>query len=228
MNNMSLIAGKKSDEMLEYLLKRRSVSVKNLAMPAPSPEQIQTILTVAARVPDHGKTVPFYFIVFEGEMRKEVGQIIARHYKVKNPEAPQDKIETEEERFLRAPLVIGVIYRPRRGKHPIWEQMMSVGAVCQNLILAVNASGFGANWLSEWYAYDEDFKRELGLDSKDIIAGFIHIGTVTALPEERERPNLDEIVTRWKSGVPLNKGDAAEGNKFDFPTLGFDPGKLRD
>ncbi len=220
---MTLIAGKPSLETFSYLEARRSVSVKNLAAPGPDKAALDKILKTAARVPDHGRTVPFYFVTFEGAARVRAGEKIAEIFKRDNPDASADKIEAEANRFARAPLVVGVIYRARRGKHPLWEQMLSAGAVCQNLLLAANASGFGANWLTEWYAYNNEFKDYLGLDGRDIVAGFIHIGSVTEIPEERERPDMSAITTSWTPGIALNKGDADGGGKFDFPRLGFDP-----
>lgn len=215
---MSLITAKKSPEVLEYLLKRRSASVKAMSGPGPAAEDIQTILQAAARVPDHGKVVPFYFIVFEGAARDEVGEIIADIHARKTPEGDEGMRAREQARFTRAPVVIGVIARTRPAKHPPWEQVMTAGAVCQNMLLAASSLGWGAQWLSEWYAYDNDFKAALGLDSRDDIAGFIHIGTPAEMPIERERPDLAHIVTHWRQGIPLNKGDEAyDRDKFKAP-----------
>lgn len=209
------------NETLQLLHARRSVMAKNMAAPGPNKEQRDSILTAAARVPDHGKTVPFYFVVFEGGARKTIGQSLATIYQKKNPNAEQEKIEIEETRFLRAPTVIAVIHRLRKGKHPQWEQIMSTGAACQNLILAANAHGFATQWLTEWYAYDEEAREALGLDSRDTIAGFIHIGTSKEAPEDRDRPDLSKIVTNWEEGVSLNKGDTYDRDKFDYPKLGI-------
>jgi len=140
---MDVISGKPSTEMLEYLLKRRSVKADDLRAPAPNAEQLQAMLTAAARVPDHGKMCPFYFLVFEGAAREEAGGIIAKRFKALNPDAREDKIEAEKQRFMRAPLVVAIISRVRKGKNPLWEQMMSAGAAAQNFSLAAHASGFG-------------------------------------------------------------------------------------
>lgn len=221
---MSCYAGKKSDEMLDYLLSRRSLVAKKgqLVEPGPSKGELEEILTVGARVPDHGKLCPFYFIVFEGEARAKAGDVIAKIYAKNNPDQRDDKIEAERERFMRSPCVVGVVYRARQGKHPLWEQMMSAGAACQNLILAANASGFGAQWLTEWYAYDDDTRKAFGLDGRDVVAGFIYIGTPAAEAEERERPDLSMIVNHWEEGAVLNKGDDYNMGKYDIPRLGFE------
>lgn len=221
-DSANIIAAKKSPEMLEYLLHRRSVSIKQLSEPGPDEEQLQTILRAAARVPDHGKLFPWYFMVLEGDARKDAGKILGKAWKAREPEAAPAKIELEEERFMRAPLVIAVISRARKGKHPLWEQLLSAGAACHNLCLAAHALGFGSNWVTEWYAYDETVKKELGLDARDHVAGFIYIGTPQDQPEERDRPDLNIITTHWKPGAALNKGDEYDRDKLGFPDMGFD------
>lgn len=214
-----MIAGQKSDAVLDYLLRRRSVKADELAAPGPDKAQLQTILTAAARVPDHGKLVPWYFIVFEGEDREKAGKMLREIYAKNNAEVREDKLEAEAKRFLRAPVVIGVISRVRKGKLPIWEQILSAGAACQNLVLAANASGFAAHWVTEWHSFDPEAKRALGLDERDHVAGFIHIGTASAVPEERERPDLNLIVSRYSEA--RKKGDEYDRDKFDLPHKGF-------
>lgn len=218
---MTLFTAKKSPELLEYLLKRRSASVKAMGGPGPAAGDIRTILQASARVPDHGKTVPFYFMVFEDGAREEIGKIIGDIFARANPGADVETVRKERARFLRAPLVIGVISRARPGKNPLWEQIMTAGAVCQNMLLAASSLGWGAQWLSEWYAYDDEFKAAIGLDARDHIAGFIHIGTPTEMPLERERPDLDSIVTFWQPGVSPKKGDEHDQEKFGMPKAGF-------
>lgn len=219
---MNVIAAKPSPDMLDYLLKRRSVPLKQMGEPGPDDGQIETILKAASRVPDHGKMFPWYFIVFKGEARREAGEMIARAYQQTQPDAAPAKLELEAERFLRAPVVIGVISRIRKGKNPAWEQILSAGAACQNLCLAANALGFGTNWLTEWYAYNNTFRAELGLDPEDHIAGFIHIGTPAAPPEERDRPDIKEIVTDWKPGQKLKKGENYGQPDKGWPVAGFE------
>ena len=220
---MDIFAGKVSNDVLNYLLKRRSVMAKNgLGGGAPPKNELEQILTAAARVPDHGKVCPFYFLVFEGEARVQAGQVIASAFQKDNPEAQGEKVQAEAGRFLRAPMVIGVIYRARQAKHPLWEQMMSAGAACQNLVLAANALGYGAQWLTEWYAYHEDVRAGFGLDGRDVVAGFIYLGQAEEAPEERDRPDLDEIVTHWSPDAMVKKGELYNREKFDLPGLGFE------
>jgi nitroreductase len=193
-----------------------------MAGPGPDKVQIETILRAAARVPDHGKMFPWHFIVFEGAARAQVGELLAKAWQAENPEQTEPaKLELEAARFTRAPLVIGVISRMREGKHPLWEQILSAGAACQNLCLAANGLGFGTNWLTEWYSYSPAFKAALGLDARDHVAGFIYIGTATAMPEERDRPDMAAITTHWAPGVPLNRDEKAGLPGMGFPQAGF-------
>lgn len=208
-------------EILSFLQSRRSVPLKQIAEPAPSAEQLQNILQIAARVPDHGKMCPWYFVVIQGAQREVLGQKLKEIYIAKNPQAEEKNITLEEARFLRAPLCVAVVSRFKRGKHPLWEQILSAGAVCMNLCHAANAYGFATNWMTDWCAYDPDFKRVLGADETDNIAGFIYIGTSAEKPAERERPELANIVTEWREGITLNKGDIY-GNTLDaLPRRGF-------
>ncbi len=222
-----MIFAQHSPDVLSYLLARRSVKVECLSAPGPSSEQLQSILTASARVPDHGKMVPWYFVVFEGEARAQAGEIFATHYLKNNPSALPDQLARERERFMRAPLVVALVSRLRKGKNPAWEQILSAGAVGMNLSLATHASGFGVCWLTEWMAYDESVKQALGLDARDHIAGFFYIGTVTQAPEERDRPDLSQIVTHWAPETSLKKGDGYDQDKMPFPPAGFDWTSLR-
>ncbi len=219
---MSLYAGKKSDELMNYLLNRRSVMAANMQEPGPSKEELRDIITAAARVPDHGKLSPFYFLVFEGEQRTVIGKKLRELYPNENPKATATHLENEEARFLRAPVVVAVVSRIRNAKIPIWEQFLCAGAACMNLVLAANATGYVAQWLSEWYAFDPDFKAYLGLDERDNIAGFIYLGSASEEPSERPRPDIDALVSYWEEGVQAKKGDVYASPKFGVPEAGFD------
>ncbi len=185
--------------VIEFLSARRSMKPDLLAPPAPSAEELETILTVAARVPDHKKLVPWRFIIFEGEARQRIGEIFAEACMAEEREPPsRARLEIERRRFLRAPLVVAVVSRViSRTGAPEWEQVLSAGACAFNLCLAANALGFGTSWVTEWVAYSPRVRAALGLQVHERIAGFVHIGRPAAKPEERERPRLSEIVTRW-------------------------------
>ncbi len=211
-------AGIANANVLEYLQSRRSLSVKYMNDIAPSRDEIDTILKTAARVPDHGKLMPWYFVVFDGDKRREVGSILREAYKTEDPDASPAKLDLEAERFLRAPLVIMVVSRMRKGKHALWEQFLSAGAVCQNMLLAANALGYAGNWLTEWYSYNDTFRSKLGLDGRDNIAGVMYIGKAAQQPEGRPRPEMDMITTYWDGVQPLRKGDDLyDKDKFDVP-----------
>jgi nitroreductase len=179
---------------LDLLLSRRSGTAKAMTEPGPDKKELALILQAAARVPDHGKLFPWRFIVFEGKGRKRMGEILADAAKAAGEKEKHQ--EQERERFLRAPVVVGVVSRVTENiKIPEWEQVLSSGAVCQNMLLAAHSLGFVANWLTEWCAYDAHVKEGLGLKPGERIAGFVYIGTSDVKLEERPRPNMDEIVT---------------------------------
>jgi len=186
-------------DTISLLSTRRSVKPIELRDPAPSAAEIDTILTIASRVPDHGKLTPWRFILFEGDARAAIGETIAAAFSADRPDATADQIQFERNRLTRAPLVIAVV--SRAGPHvkiPEWEQILSAGAATMNLITAVHALGYAANWITEWYAYDPRIRAALGLSDHERIAGFVHIGTPVRPPEDRPRPPLSEIVTRYR------------------------------
>lgn len=223
---MSVHAGRKDTAVFSYLQNRRSAKIDQLADPGPDAQQLQDILEAAIRVPDHGRLCPWYFVIFDGAARQEFGDILARIHAERQPEATAEQVERERSRLLRAPVVVAVVSRIRRGKPPLWEQILSAGALCMNLSLAAHAQGFGVTWVTEWLAYDEDVRAAMGLDARDHVAGFLYIGTCKSQPEERERPPLPAITTHWRPRVTLNKGDALARDGFDFPAAGFDFSKL--
>ena len=185
-------------ETIDFLKTRRSVKPREMSGPGPSPAELETILTVGARVPDHGKLAPWRFIVFEGEARARAGDIIARVFSRNNPQAEPAEIELEKRRLMDAPLVIAVVSFSRpHPKVPEWEQQLSAGASAMNIVTAASALGYGANWLTGWFAFDRDVLEGLGLKPDEKIAGFIHIGTPTRPNEDRPRPALSDIVTRF-------------------------------
>lgn len=189
-----------NNPILALLSSRRSVKPEKLVAPGPSPDELETMLTIAARVPDHKKLVPWRFIVLEGVARAQLGEIIAQACVAEEDVPPSEvRLETERGRLLRAPLVIAVISRVTAHRAaPEWEQILSAGAACFNLCLAANAMGYATSWITEWIAYNSAVRTALGLADNERIAGFVYIGTAAERPEERERPALSDIVTRWR------------------------------
>lgn len=165
--------------------------------PGPNPEELRVILTAGARVPDHKKLFPWRFIVFENEGRKRMGDVLGDMLCAEG-DVSDERIAMERGRFLRAPVVIGVVSRVRENiPIPTWEQELSAGAVCQNILLASHALGYVANWITEWYAYDPRVAEKLGLKPGERIAGFIYIGKPAEPLEERARPDLDTLISRF-------------------------------
>jgi nitroreductase len=184
---------------LELLLKRRSVKPAALTEPGPTPQQLEVILTVASRVPDHKKLEPWRFIVFEGEARAAFGRVLLKACLAEEKETPSAaRLETERKRLLRAPTVVAVISRATPNPAaPEWEQILSCGAACLNMCIAANSLGYGTSWITEWYAYSPHVREALGLAQNERVAGFIYIGTAMEQQPDRDRPQLDKIVTRW-------------------------------
>jgi len=180
-------------DTLDLLRSRRSGSAKAMGKPGPSKMQLAEILQSGARAPDHGKLFPWRFIIFEGKGRERFGDVLAEVLEAEGERPKQ--IEEERARFMRAPVVVGVVSSAREQiKIPVWEQELSAGAVGQNILIAAHAMGFVGNWLTEWYAYHPKVKEKIGLKPGQRMAGFIYIGTSTVDLEERPRPEMDKIV----------------------------------
>ena len=183
---------------LDLILSRRSGSAKAMTEPGPSSAQLEQLLTAASRAPDHGKLFPWRFILFEGNARRRMGELLVECLAEAEPNATPDRIDMERGRFLRAPVVIGIVSKVREAiPIPEWEQILSAGAVCQNLLLAAHAMGFVANWITEWPAYNPLVKERLGLKPGERIAGFVYVGTSAVALEERVRSDLAKIVSRF-------------------------------
>lgn len=185
-------------DALNFLLSRRSRPAKTLTGPVPDRDALRTMLTAAARSPDHGKLEPWRFIVLQGDALQHLAALAAER-------APAlgivpDKIEKGVRQYSDADLAVAVISSPKPSDTiPQIEQVYSAGAVCLALLNAALASGWGANWLSGWASHDREFmSRGLGLSPQESIAGFIHIGTETAPPPDRPRPDLD-TKTEWRN-----------------------------
>ncbi len=186
-------------DALELLLTRRSGKPAMLGEPGPTTEQLASMLTAAARVPDHKKLVPWRFILFQGESREKFGRVLLEACAEEEKEAPSaSRLEFERGRLLRAPTVVAVISRVTdNAAAPEWEQVLSCGAACQNLCLAANAMGFGTCWISEWYTYSPAVRSALKLAENERIAGFVYIGTAKERQADRDRPDLATITSTW-------------------------------
>jgi len=183
-------------KLIDYLSTRRSIPAFQMSGPGPSKGEVEDILKLASRVPDHGKLAPWRFIVYRGAERQRISEALAKIAMADKPDLSDEMVKVENTRLTRAPVVIAVVSRAApHVKIPEWEQLMSAGAVCLNLVMAANAHGYASNWLTEWYAYDKRAYPILGVNEGERIAGFVHIGTPTVPPTERARPELSEVVT---------------------------------
>ncbi len=184
--------------VMEFLLSRRSRPAKILKAPAPDAAELDVLLTAAARVPDHGKLEPWRFVVLEAPACARMAQAIENRGNALGMEP--EKRDKAALTFAESPLVVAVIASPKPSeKIPEIEQTLSAGAVCLSLVNAALGAGWGACWLSGWPAYDAEIQAELGLAAQEWIAGFVHIGTASAIPPERPRPEISTLTTRFQT-----------------------------
>jgi nitroreductase len=185
--------------LLSYLKTRRSVGLGFLKEPGPTPAELEEILTIGVRVPDHGKLTPWRLVVIEGEARQRAGEKLAEIARLNNPNIDEASLDAERRQFLPAPLTIGVIFSPRPlPKAPEMEQLLSAGNVAFNLMHAAFALGYAASWVTRWYAFDPAAQAMLGAKGGERFVGFVHIGTPTTVIEDRVRPDLSKVVTRFE------------------------------
>jgi nitroreductase len=193
-----MLAARSSAEARKTIALRRSISKRCLTEPGPSKETLDELLTVAARVPDHRRLAPWRFIVFEGDARDAFNARAVEIQKNENPDATETMLADTASYFTRAPVVIAVISSPNvNHKTPVWEQELSAGALCQNLLLAANASGWAGCWLSEWIAFSPGINQLIGLTEHERVAGYIYLGTAKDNPQERLRPDVSSKIERW-------------------------------
>lgn len=181
---------------LAVLASRRSVPSRLLGAPGPDPGQLLHLLTAASRVPDHGKLVPWRFLLIRGDTRLRLGDLLAARALARDANASPAAIEKDRLRFSFAPLIVTVVARLTPGhKVPEQEQLLAAGSVCFALLQAAQAMGFGAQWLTGWAAYDPEIGQRLGLATNERVVGFIHIGTATDVAPERDRPDVAALTS---------------------------------
>jgi len=182
-------------EVLRFLALRRSTSAVTLTDPAPSAPELDVLLRLATRVPDHGKLAPWRFIVLEGDGKAEFAGKLEALALSRGDQTAAAKLG----KLKIPPLCVAVISSPKEAAIPEWEQVLSAGAVCTTLLYAALAMGFGGNWITDWYAYDPEAGAILGLQASEKVAGFVLLGTPREPPMERERPDLALLVSRWRA-----------------------------
>lgn len=188
---------------LSFLQTRRSVKAADMPEGRPDEATLKSILSAGLRVPDHGKLAPWKIVIIDGDARRAFGEQVLRPAFLKNQrsDAPESTLDLEAARFERAGVVLAVLSTPTvPHKIPLWEQHLSAGAVCQNIVVAAQSEGYATQWLTEWTAFDPDVKAALGCQSDDDqVAGLIYIGGKLTNTEDRPRPDYDAVVSRWSS-----------------------------
>ena len=194
-----MLPARSSLEARKTIALRRSISKRCITEPGPDKAALDELLTVASRVPDHRRLAPWRFLVFEGDVRQAFNNRAVEIQKAENPDATETMLADTACYFTRAPVVIAVISSPNvNHKTPVWEQELSAGALCQNLLLAANACGWAGCWLSEWIAFSPGIDDLLGLTEHERIAGYIYLGTAKDLSQERLRPDVSSKIKRWE------------------------------
>jgi nitroreductase len=183
-----------SPETLAFLARRRSASALTLTAPAPGDAELATLLRLATRVPDHGKLAPWRFVILRGAGK---AQFVEGLEAIAATRPDGERLKAKLGKIKAPPLTVAVVSRASAGEIPEWEQRLSAGAVCMTLAVAAQAMGYGANWITDWYAYDPEAGRLLGLGDGERVAGFVHLGTSAETPLERVRPELGPIVSEW-------------------------------
>lgn len=182
---------------IRYLLTRRSAKPRDLVAPGPDADQMRQILTAAMRTPDHGKLAPWRFVVVREDQRDQLAALLTSAYRREKPEAGRLEIEAMDQFARQAPgLVVALSSPAENSKIPVWEQQLSAGAACMNLLHAATALGFGAGWLTGWPAYNDDVRNAFG-QPHERIAGFIFLGTPSRPLDERPRPEYEAQVSGW-------------------------------
>jgi len=184
---------------LAYLASRRSGRPRDMVAPGPDAAEIDAMIAIAARTPDHGKLAPWRFVIVPGDARDALAALIVDAYRGERPAAARLEIEAMESFAHQAPALVVLLSAPRRESHiPIWEQEMSAGAACMNLLHAAHAMGFVAGWLTGWPAYSPAVRDAFG-GPDERIAGFMFIGSPGAPLEERARPAIEQVRRVWRA-----------------------------
>jgi nitroreductase len=182
---------------LSLLATRRSGKPRDLVAPGPDAAQLATMLEIAARVPDHGKLAPWRFVLVGGDQRARLSALITDAYRRDRPQAAATEIASLDQFAHQAPTLVVALFSPRTDSHiPLWEQQMSAGAACMNLLHAAHASRFAGGWLTGWPTYSDTVRDAFGRDPERIV-GFIFIGTPSRPLDERPRPDMTSIVSHW-------------------------------
>jgi len=184
---------------LSLLRTRRSGKPRDLAEPGPSDAQLEEMCAIACRTPDHGKLAPWRFVIVSADQRAAFAELLLDAYRAQRPDAKRLELESIEQFAHQAPALVVALSSPRPASQiPLWEQELSAGAACMNLLHAAHAMGFAGGWLTTWAAFDDRVRDAFGT-APERIAGFIFIGTPSRPLEERPRPDLGTTITHWRA-----------------------------
>lgn len=193
---------------LALLETRRSGRPRDLVEPGPNAGELRQILQIAMRSPDHGKLHPWRFVRVPRDRRADLAALLDRAYRIDNPEPRRLELEANERFAYQAPELIVALSSPTEGhKIPVWEQQLSCGAACMNLLLAAHAMGYAGGWVTGWAAYSPAMREAFGRPGERI-AGFLFLGTPGAELEERLRPEYDEVVSLWAPSCAVGENTA--------------------
>jgi nitroreductase len=184
---------KASPDTLALLAGRRSTSAALLQAPGPDAGEIDKLIRLSARVPDHGKLAPWRFVVLEGAAKARLVEALKP---LADKEPNPEKAVAALAKLSVPPVSVLVAAKPPSPRMPAWEQELSAGAVCMTMLIAAEAMGYGANWITDWYSYQPEARALMGLEEGERVAGFIHLGTPAEPPLERDRPDLNTLVSR--------------------------------
>lgn len=181
------------------LATRRSAKPRDMVAPGPDATQLRWLLEAAMRVPDHGKLAPWRFVIIESDRRTAFADLLKDAYRAEKPEAGRLELESMEQFARQAPVLVAILSTLiENSKIPAWEQQLSAGAACMNLLVATHAAGFVGSWLTGWPAYNAEVLASLGGAPQDRIAGFLFLGSPLRPLEERPRPAYEAVVSAWK------------------------------
>lgn len=180
------------------LASRRSGKPRDMIAPGPDAAGLKAILSIAIRTPDHGKLAPWRFVTIDAAQRDAFAAMLRDAYLIDKPEAGRLELEAIDQFAHQAPTLVVALSKPAHASHiPIWEQELSAGAACMNLLAAAHAHGFVASWLTGWATYSPAVRKAFGAEDGRI-AGFIFIGTPGRALDERPRPDYDAVVSGWQ------------------------------
>ncbi len=187
---------KPSAEVLDRLFFRRSASAVTLRAPGPSAEEMALLIRIGFRVPDHGKIGPWRIVRFTAEAK---AKLVDKLTGLAQAQPVPAKAVAALQKLSTPPEALMVVSSPLDGKGiPLWEQQLSAAAICQTLLIAAGALGYGANWITDWYSYDDGARAVLGVQAHEAVAGFVYLGTPSEPPLERDRPDYASRVSWWE------------------------------